>query len=68
MRKRFESTGIVVDLPRSGRLKTVSTEENLTEVAQTFDKNPNQSAVKVSKCQNNLIFLLIFLEPRYVVS
>ncbi len=49
MRKRFESAGTVVDLPRSGRPRTVSTEENLTEIAQTFVENPNQSPVKVSK-------------------
>ncbi len=49
MWKRIESTGTVVHLPRSGRPRTVSTEENLTEVEQTFVENPNKSAVKVSK-------------------
>ncbi len=36
-------------MPRSGRPRTVSIEENLTEVVQAFIKNPNQSVVKVSK-------------------
>ncbi len=49
MQKHFESTGIVVDLPRSSRPRTVSTEENLTKGMQTFIKNLNQLPVKVSK-------------------
>ena len=42
LNKRFEQTGMVAELPRSGRPKTVTTEENLNIVAQCFVQSPKK--------------------------
>lgn len=48
LNKRFEETGSVADLQRSGRPKSVTTEQNLTTVAQSFVQSPSKSTRRAS--------------------
>lgn len=48
LNKRFEITGSVADLPRSGRPKSVTTEENLETVAQSLVQSPTKSTRRAS--------------------
>jgi transposase len=49
LNRRIEATGSVADLPRSGRPKSVTSEENLQLVAETFIQSPKKSARRASK-------------------
>jgi hypothetical protein len=46
LNKRFEQTRSVADLPRSGRPKSVTMEENLNIVAQSFVQSSTKSTRK----------------------
>jgi hypothetical protein len=48
LNKKFEQTGSVNDLPRSGRPRSVRTLENMEIIAETFVKSPKKSARKAS--------------------
>ena len=48
IRNKFESTGSVVNLPKSGRPKTSMTEENEIRVALTFVNSPRKSTRRAS--------------------
>jgi transposase len=48
LNKRFEQTGSVADRPRSGRPKSVITEENINIVAQSFVQSTTKSTRKAS--------------------
>ncbi|XP_023211857.1 uncharacterized protein LOC111614724 isoform X1 [Centruroides sculpturatus] len=48
LNKRFEETGAVVDLPRSGRPRTAVTDDNVRKVAEAFLANPGKSIRKAS--------------------
>jgi hypothetical protein len=48
LNKRSEQIESVADLPRSGRPKSVTTEENLNIVAQSFVQSPTKSIRKAS--------------------
>lgn len=48
LHRKFSETGSVVDAPRSGRPKTVTTEENMQVVAQAFIEAPTKSARRTS--------------------
>jgi hypothetical protein len=48
LNKRYEQTGLVADLPRSGRPKSVTTEENLNIIVQSFVQSPTKSTRKAS--------------------
>ena len=47
--KKFDETGSVEDAPRSGRPRTVSTEENTERVSETFRLNPQSSELGISR-------------------
>ncbi|XP_075229656.1 uncharacterized protein LOC142329169 isoform X14 [Lycorma delicatula] len=47
--KRFLDTGTVDDLPRSGRPRSITTEDNLRLVAEAFVKSPHKSTGQISK-------------------
>ena len=49
LNKKFEQTGSVVDLPRSGRPKSVTNKRNLQAVADAMGVNPKKSMRTVSK-------------------
>lgn len=38
--KKFDETGSLEDKPRSGRLRSVSTDENKERVLETYEENP----------------------------
>ncbi|CAF1568372.1 unnamed protein product, partial [Rotaria sp. Silwood1] len=46
--KKFDETGSVEDAPRSGRPRTVRTEENMERVSETFLLNPQTSKKRAS--------------------
>ncbi|XP_067143011.1 uncharacterized protein [Centruroides vittatus] len=46
LNKRFEETGAVVDLPRSGRPRTAVTDDNVRRVAKALDASPGKSTRK----------------------
>jgi hypothetical protein len=48
LNERFEQIGLVPDLPRSGRPKSVTAEENLNIVAQSFVQSPTKSTREAS--------------------
>lgn len=48
LNSRFEQTGSVAELPRSGRPTSVCTEENLNVVAQCYVQSPTKSQRKAS--------------------
>ena len=48
LRNRFHETGTVADLPRSGRPRSVRTQEVADEVAAAVTQSPQKSAVRLS--------------------
>jgi transposase len=47
--EKFDETGSVEDVPRSGRPTTVTTEENTQIVSETFRRNPQASQRRASR-------------------
>lgn len=49
--QRFEQTGKIADLPRSGRPKTANNEDKALDVLQCFVENPHESIVSIAQQQ-----------------
>ena len=47
--KKFDETGSVKDAPRSGRAKSINTEENMQLVSQSFLRNPQTSRRRAAR-------------------
>lgn len=67
IRNKFESSGSVINLPKSGRPKTSMTEENEIRVALTFVNSPRKStrcaSMELSIPRTSLRRLMLKLKP-----
>ncbi len=49
IRKKYETTGMVNNLPRSGRTRSVRTEDKVEEIAASIEEQPSTPIRKLSR-------------------